>query len=200
MLLSLVNVARTYAVLGDLANAVTYQARLERATETAIALNLSIGSERQRVAYLTPVAERTERTLSLNLQMTPSDPDSTALAVTVLLQRKGRVLDAAADMQAALRRHAHPGSQALLDQLNDVVGQLARLVLNGPQKTPVDGYRKSIAALEERKEQLESQIRRRSAEFQAAAVPVTLEAVKAAIPADAALIEFAAYPVRSRHR
>ena len=193
LLLSLVNVARTYAVLGDLANAVKYQTRLEQATETAIALNLSIGSDRQRVAYLTPIAERTERTLSLNLQMTPGDPDSTALAVTVLLQRKGRVLDAAADMQAALRRHADPDSQALLDQLNDVVGQLARLVLNGPQKTPVDEYRKSIAALEERKEQLESQIGRRSAEFRAASVPVTLEAVQAAMPANAALIEFAAY-------
>ena len=125
--------------------------------------------------------------------MTPGDPDSTALAVTVLLQRKGRVIDAAADMQAALRRHADAESQALLDQLNDVVGQLARLVLNGPQKTPVDEYRKSIAALEERKEQLESQIGRRSAEFRAASAPVTLEAVQAAIPADAALIEFAAY-------
>ena len=193
LLLSLVNVARTYAVLGDLSNAVTYQTRLERATETAIALNLSIGSERQRVAYLTPIAERTERTLSLNLQMTPGDPDSTALAVTVLLQRKGRVLDAAADMQAALRRHADPDSQALLDQLNDVVGQLARLVLNGPQNTPVDDYRKSIAALEGRKEQLESQIGRRSAEFRAASTPVTLDAVQAAMPANAALIEFAAY-------
>ena len=192
-LLSLVNVARTYAILGDLKNAVAYQTRLEQATETAIALNLSIGSERQRVAYLTPIAERTERTLSLNLQLTPGDPDSTALAVTVLLQRKGRAIDAAVDMQAALRRHADADSQALLDTLNDVVGQLARLVLNGPQKTPVDEYRKAIAALEERKEQLESQIGRRSAEFRAASVPVTLEAVQAAIPADAALIEFAAY-------
>jgi CHAT domain-containing protein/tetratricopeptide (TPR) repeat protein len=192
-LLSLVNVARTYAVLGDLANAVTYQTRLEQATETAIALNLFIGSERQRVAYLAPIAERTERTLSLNLQLTPGDPASTALAVTVLLQRKGRAIDAAVDMQAALRRRADADGQALLDQLNDVVGQLARLVLNGPQKTPADEYRKSIAALEERKEQLESQIGRRSAEFRAASVPVTLEAVQAVMPADAALIEFAAY-------
>jgi CHAT domain-containing protein/Tfp pilus assembly protein PilF len=193
LLLSLVNVARTYAVLGDLANAVKYQTRLEQATETAIALNLSIGSDRQRVAYLAPMAERTERTLSLNLQMTPGNPDSTALAVTVLLQRKGRVLDAVADMQAALRRHADPDSQALLDQLNDIVGQLARLVLNGPQKTPLEEYRKAIAALEERKEQLESQIGRRSAEFRATSAPVTLEAVQAAMPANAALIEIAAY-------
>ena len=62
LLLSLVNVARTYAAMGDLANAVKYQTRLEQATETAIALNLTIGSDRQRVAYLTPIAERTERT------------------------------------------------------------------------------------------------------------------------------------------
>lgn len=192
-LLSLVNVARTYAVMGDLASAVQYQTRLEQATEMAVALNLFIGSERQRVAYLTPIAERTERTVSLNLQMTPGDPASTALAVTVLLQRKGRVIDAATDLQAAVRHHANPESLALLDQLNDVVGQLARLVLNGPQKMPVDEYPKAIAALEERKEQLEAQIGRRSAEFRAASVPVTLAAVQAAIPADAALIEFAAY-------
>jgi CHAT domain-containing protein len=156
-------------------------------------LNLSIGSERQRVAYLTPIAERTERTLSLNLQMTPGDPAATALAVTVLLQRKGRVIDAAVDMQAALRRQADPEGRALLDQLNDVVAQLARLVLNGPLKTPIAEYRTSIAALEEQKEQLESQIGRRSGEFRAASVPVTLEAVQAAMPTDAALIEFAAY-------
>lgn len=192
-LLSLVNVARTYAVLGDLTNAVHYQTRLERATETAIALNLSIGSERQRVAYLNPIAERTARTLSLNLQLTPGDPDSTALAVTVLLQRKGRAIDAAADMQAVLRRHADAESQMLLGQLNDVVRDLARLVLNGPQKTLADDYKTTIAKLEERKEQLEAQLGRRSAEFRAAAAPVTLEAVQAAVPADAALIEFAAY-------
>jgi CHAT domain-containing protein/Tfp pilus assembly protein PilF len=193
MLLSLVNVARTYAMVGDLKNAVAYQTRLEHATETAIALNLFIGSERQRLAYLAPIAERTERTLSLNLQMAPADPDAIALAMTVLLQRKGRTIDAAADMDAALRRNADANSRALLDQLNDVVGQLARLVLNGPQKTPLDEYRKSIATLEEHKEQLEAHIGRRSTEFQAAALPVTLEAVQTAMPTDAALIEFAVY-------
>jgi CHAT domain-containing protein/Tfp pilus assembly protein PilF len=192
-LLSLVNVARTYAILGDMANAVRYQTRLERATETAIALNLSIGSERQRVAYLIPIAERTERTLSLNLQLAPGDPESTALAVTVLLQRKGRVIDAAADMQAAFRLRADADSRALLDQLNDVVAQLARSVLSGPQKTPADEYRQTVGALEARKEQLEAQIGRRSAEFRAASLPVTLDAVQATIPADAVLIEFAAY-------
>jgi CHAT domain-containing protein/tetratricopeptide (TPR) repeat protein len=193
MLLSLVNVARTYAILGDLKNAVAYQRRLEQATETAIALNLLIGSERQRVAYLSSIAERTERTLSLNLQLTPGDPEATALALTVLLQRKGRVIDAAADTRAAVRRSGDADSKALLSQLDDVVGQLARLVLNGPQKTPLEEYRIVIAALAERKEQLESQIGRRSAEFRATSVPVTLEAVQAALPADAALIEFAAY-------
>ncbi len=76
--------------------------------------------------------------------MTPGDPDSTALAVTVLLQRKGRVLDAAADMQATLRRHADPDSQALLDQLNDVVGQLARLVLERSAENAVEEYRKRL--------------------------------------------------------
>ena len=46
--------------------------------------------------------ERTDRTISLNVRAMPTDPDASALAALVLLQRKGRVLDAMTDTPEAV--------------------------------------------------------------------------------------------------
>ena len=64
------------------------------------------------------MADRTDRTLSLHLQQAPADPDAASLAMLVLLQRKGRVLDAMTDTFAAVRQQlTTDGDQQLLDQL-----------------------------------------------------------------------------------
>ena len=191
--LSLGNIAKTYAAMGDLPNAIGFQSRVDAALETGITLNLAIGSERQKLLFLTMVSERTDRTISLHMQLAPADPEAAALAVLVVLQRKGRLLDAMTDTLAALRQRADAPAQALLVQLNDVVAQLARLVLNGPQKTSPQSHRQSIVALEEKKEHLEADFSRHNGEFAARSVPVTLAAVQAANPNDAALVEFATY-------
>jgi CHAT domain-containing protein len=54
-------------------------------------------------------------------------------------------------------------------------------------------YRDRVKTLEEQAEKFEAEISRRSDEFRAQSLPVTLEAVRASIPDDAALIEFASY-------
>jgi len=192
-ILPLANIARVYAAMGDLANAVKFQQRVDAAIEKNIVLNLAIGAERQKLAYLNTIAERTDRTISLNMQLAPGDSEAIALAALVLLQRKGRVLDAMTDTFAALRRQAAPRDQVLLDQLNETTSGLVRLILNGPQKMSVEDYRKTIKALEEKKEDLEADISLQSAEFRAQLEAVTLERVKSAVPGNAALIEFAAY-------
>jgi CHAT domain-containing protein len=51
----------------------------------------------------------------------------------------------------------------------------------------------AIQRLEREREALESSLSERSAEFRAQAAPVTLDAVRSALPDDAALIEFAVY-------
>ena len=94
---------------------------------------------------------------------------------------------------ASLRNRFSSQDQALLDQLNAVTSQLARLVLNGPQGMSLAEHQKQIKALEEQREKLESEISRRSAEFHVQSQPVTLAAIRAAIPDDAALIELAVY-------
>ncbi len=67
-------------------------------------------------------------------------------------------------------------------------------MLNRPNTAePADSGEPSIAQLEARKEQLEATLSEHSAEFRAQMRPVTLEAVQAAMPDDAALLEFAVF-------
>ncbi|HEU4388473.1 MAG TPA: CHAT domain-containing protein, partial [Blastocatellia bacterium] len=81
----------------------------------------------------------------------------------------------------------------LLKQFNESTADLARLVLNGPRSLSIEEHRTRVHELEERKERLEDEISRVSAEFRAHSQPVTLSAVRAAIPPKTALIEFAVY-------
>jgi CHAT domain-containing protein/Tfp pilus assembly protein PilF len=192
-LVSLGNVARTYASMGDVPNAIKFQKLTDEVIENNLALNLAIGSERQKLSFFDSLSERTDRTISLHVNMAPDDPGARDLAVLAILQRKGRVLDAMSDSLAALRERLNSDDQKLLDQLNSTTSQLARLELNRPAEMSVDDFRKQVSVLEDQKENLESEISRRSAEFRAQGGTVTLAAVRKAIPRDAALIEFATY-------
>jgi CHAT domain-containing protein len=193
-LVSVGNIARTYESQGDIAHALAFQRRADAILETQMSLDLAAGSERQKLALVRSVSERTDRTISLHLHEAPGNPDAAALAALVLLQRKGRVLDAMADVFAAVRqRVADPEDRLLMDRLNETTAQLARLVLNRADTAGPHQGESSIAQLEARKEQLEATLSEHSAEFRAQMQPVTLEAVQAALPDDAALLEFAVF-------
>jgi CHAT domain-containing protein/Tfp pilus assembly protein PilF len=190
---SLGNIARYYMALGDAANALAFQTISEQRSETALAFDLAIGSERLKLLQLEALEEKTSRTISLNVNLAPAEPKAAALAALVLLQRKGRVLDAMSDSFNALRERFNPDDKELLDELNSITEQLAKITLNKSLKMSLEEQREQIARLTEKKELLEADISRRSAEFHAASEVVTLDAVKAEIPAGAALLEFAVY-------
>ena len=194
------NIARTYASAGDIEHAIAFQRRTDAIVETQLALNLAVGSERQKLAFVNSVSNRTDRTISLSLSEAAGDPAANALAALVLLQRKGRVLDAMTDTFAAVRqRVADPNDQSLLDQLRTTTAKLARLALS-----PSDGARQNpIEEVEAQKERLEAALSMRNADFRAQLQPVTLEAVQAAMPEKSALVEFAVfrpfYPTAERN-
>ena len=193
-LLSVGNIARVYAAAGDVTRALAFQRRADAILERQLALNLAAGSERQKLAFVGAMSERTERTISLHLRDAPHDPDATSLAALVVLQRKGRVTDALIDTVAAVRqRMASPNDQHLFDRLKATTAELARLALTAPATTNPEARQASIRELETRKERLEAELAERSAEFRTQMQPVTLEAVRAAIPDDAALVEFAIF-------
>jgi CHAT domain-containing protein len=193
-LLSVGNIARTSAAAGDLATALSYQGRADAIIERQLALNLAVGSERQKLAFVRSISERTERTISLHLRDMPQDRGAAALAALVLLQRKGRVQDALIDAAASLRqRIASAEDRNLLDQLGSVNTELARLALNAPTTAHPDTRRMAITELDTRRDRLEATLAERSAEFQSRMRPVTLAAVQASIPADAVLVEFTVF-------
>jgi CHAT domain-containing protein len=191
--LSLGNIARTYAAMGDVSNAVKFQTLTDEALEKNLALNLASGSERQKLAYFDSVAERTDRTISLQVKLAPDSQQAVRLAALAALQRKGRVLDAMSLNLTSLRQRMDPGSQALLDSWNTATSQYARLALRGPGPLSPTDYQKRLAELARERERAEAEVNRRSAEFVAQSNPVTLEAVQAAIPEGAALVEFAGW-------
>jgi len=187
------NLAMLYAAKGDIDQAISFQSRANAVSERILALNLAIGSERQKLAYLALFSKGTDFTLSLHSQIAPNDPQALNLALTTLLRQKGRGLDAMADTIATLRRHALPEDQKLFDHLADARAQLAALTLGGQGETTLDTYQKRLRPLEKEVERLEVELSARSERFRAQTQPVTLAAVQAALPADCALIEFAIY-------
>jgi CHAT domain-containing protein len=188
------SIARIYASMGDTPNAVAFTRRADAIVEKQLALNLSVGSEREKLAFLRSVAERTDRTISLGLIQAPDDPAAASLAALVLLQRKGRVQDAMADVFAAVRhRTGNAGDRALMDELSDTKAKLARVAFDASVRAKPDERERSLAELESLRERLEATLSERIAEFRAEAQPVTIEAVQAALPESAALVEFAVF-------
>jgi tetratricopeptide (TPR) repeat protein len=188
------SLTRIYTARGELPKAVTTQTRATEVSEQGLAYNLAAGSEREKLAYLSTFANESDRTISLHLDFAPGDAEARSLALTTVLRRKARALDAMIDSLAALRQRATPEDRALLDQLRTTRAQIAQLVIRPlPPRTTRAEQQTRLRALNEQREKLEAQISRSSAEFRAQSQPVTLAAIQAAIPERAALVEFAVY-------
>jgi hypothetical protein len=90
----------------------------------------------------------TDAILSLNTGLAPQEPQVLRLALTTVLRRKGRVLDAMADTVTAIRRRVQSEDRQLLAQWAVVRGQLATLMFKGPGLQPPETYRAQLARLE----------------------------------------------------
>ncbi len=191
--MTLDELALAYAAQGDIAHALDYQARADRLLAKSIALNLSIGSEREKLKYADSLVTLGDQTISMHAREAPDNVTAAAEAVGTILQRKGQVLDALSGSLSALRERMNPDDRAMLDQLGTVTTELASFALGGPGRASLDDYEQQLAAMEAKHDQLEAEIGRRSAEFRARSMPVTVAAIQQAIPDDAALIEFAEY-------
>ena len=133
----------------------------------------------------------TDGMVSVHAVAAPSDPSAARLALLTILRRKGRVLDALAQGNAALRGRLGDADRAELDQLGTKRSALAALVLGIEQH--LAEQRAQQAALEAEVQRLEASLGARSAEYRVATAPVTIESVAAAIPDGAALVEIVAY-------
>lgn len=185
--------ARLYGLQGDVAPSLMFQGHAIRISEKNIALNLAIGSEHQKLSYMSLVADDLNQAIGLHANLAPENAVARDQSITSILQRKGRVLDAMTDSLKVLRQRSDAQDRILIDRLNDTYSQLAELTLSGPQRVTLLEHQKRIKSLEERRGRLENEVSRRSAGFYAPTEPMTLSAIQSAIPDNAALIEFFSY-------
>lgn len=161
--------------------------------EYNLSLNLAVLADTQRQAYTATMADSTQQALSLHLQSAPTAPDAAELALTTLLRRKGRSLDAGTDSLQRLRQNLTPDDQVILDRLANAQRLLATLTFNPPPDLIPEQYRARLAELDTEANQLESALARRSAAFRVETEPVSLAAVQAQIPANSVLVEYVRY-------
>lgn len=171
-------------------------ANLERCNEIVesdLKWNLASGSERQKQLYLNQGKAGLDLTVAFNIQRLPDFPPATRLALTLILRRKGRALDAMTNEIEILRKRALPEDKILLDQLTETRSTLSKLILKGPAKEGIEHQKAEINRLTAKIDQQEIEISRRNQEFQAQSEPITIESVQKAMPSDAALIEYFLY-------
>ncbi|MFN2514930.1 MAG: tetratricopeptide repeat protein [Pyrinomonadaceae bacterium] len=190
---ALENLALFYSAAEDASRATDYLTRANDIWEHNIALVLAIGSEEQKRLYMSTLTSSTDGTVSLHLDSARNDMRAAMLALTTILRRKGRALDAMADEIATLRRHLNPEGKALLEQLANARSELANLVLYGVGRTDEAAHKAAAAKLESEVERLEAAVSERSKEFRVQSEVVTIERVQKLIPTDAALVELISY-------
>ena len=190
---SLNNLAALYKAQGNNTLAHSYLQKGLQAEERTLTLNLSGGSEKQKQLYLQTFSGTQDYAISLHLQDMLQDTVAARLALTTILQRKGRILDLLSSNQQLLRQNLKSEDQTLFDSLSNARRQLANLTFNQPEKLSPEQYKNQINQLEDQINQLEDQLSRRSAEFRAQIQPITLEAIQRLIPANTALVEFVVY-------
>ena len=180
-----------YWSLGQADKALPILLRAQRVSARAIEQFALSGNEARIRAFLVQEIGLVDHDVSFSLAT--KNPAGAALGLTSVLQYKGRALDAAADNVSRLRNSLRPEDRALFSQLADVANQLSVLTYQAGDAGSAPAYRERAAELARQQDQLETRLAQGSREFQQQATIVTLPRVQAAIPAEAALIEWLKY-------
>ena len=187
------NLALLYWAQQESGQAIALLTQSSEIEEQNLADMLLAASEARRQRYINTLSGKTGISVSLNLKAAPTNADAIQLALSTVLRRKSRVLDAVANTLQQLRAQLTSADRALLDELEALRSQLARLRFGGLGGRTVAQYQAEVSQLEARAEAIEEKLARSSKAFQVETEPISTAAVQALIPADAALVEFVRY-------
>ncbi|MEM0978668.1 MAG: CHAT domain-containing protein [Cyanobacteria bacterium P01_H01_bin.58] len=190
----LYNLAGLYRLTGDISQAVsTFRSGLD-IEEQAFDFSFANLPETERVVYLSWLPLNTlDHVLSLNLNADPNLPEAKQFALTTLLRRKGRLLEAGARTQEILRQDATPEELNWLNQLTQIQQEISNLTLQPPADLSPNEYQTQLTQLRSEANRLEAILTRRSSDLALTSQTVDLEAVQAQIPGNGVLIEYVVY-------
>jgi CHAT domain-containing protein len=160
--------------------------------EANIVINLEIGAEAQKRDYISIFQHTTDASISFHLQHNIDNYQSTNLAFTTLLRRKGRVLNTITDSLQRLRKNLPLSEQVILEEFFDINTQLAASYHNQTNHLSPE-YITQRTILEQKSSQLADDLSRRSIDFRNAIQAITPTTVQSQIPSNSALIELIRY-------
>jgi CHAT domain-containing protein/Tfp pilus assembly protein PilF len=190
---SLNNLAELYSDHGKYVQAIEFHDRGSTIQENILSKTLVIGSEQDKKDYVGNILTGSDFSIDLALKSNRGDADR--LAITNVLRRQGRILDATAATIQNIRTRLkeRPDLQKLFDNWQATLQAQADLTTSQlSQKNPQE-YKAKYQELEQRGQQQETQLSKQSATFRQTIAPVELSKIQTLIPPDAALVHLVKY-------
>jgi CHAT domain-containing protein len=192
---AVLSLANLHAVAGDIKAAENEYKFAFDLAEKDLQNAMRQGTQADHAVYFARYSYVLDTALNFHMNIAPTSGTAGRLALTTLLRRKGRVLDAAAASLATLRTKLSKDDQKLLDALAAARTQLAQLMISGSKATGGDqaAFTKEVAALEDKIQALEGKVSKKSAAYRTVTQPINLDTIQKLIPKDARLVEFVNY-------
>ena len=118
---------------------------------------------------------------------------SIELGLMSVLQYKGRALESFADNLSVLRQSLDEEDRDVLRRLSIVAGAFSTLTYVGSDRFSGEHLEEVLLGMQQGQDQLEAKLASRSARFRQQSQPTTLASIQAALPTNAALIEWVRY-------
>ncbi len=112
-------------------------------------------SEARRQFYIQTLKGSTDASISLNIQDAQNNLTAINLALSTVLQRKGRVLDSTANSLQRLRQQLPSDQRTQLDELSATRSALSNLQSAGLGDRTPEQYQAELAELETKAEAIE---------------------------------------------
>lgn len=182
-----------FQLRGNVDEAIRYKIVANDLREKNIEQYLYIGSENQKIRYLTGIENDVNKTITLHLNVAPKNEQAARMAMECVLRRKGRSLDAMSNIFASLRKHGNEEEKKLFEELLKTKTQIASIVFKDPIELGQEEYLIKAKNLELKAQDLEKRISDKSFYFRNVISKISLDLVQQEIPADSVLIEYVSY-------
>jgi CHAT domain-containing protein len=155
----------------------------------------SIGSEKQRMAYLENVRLHVHLVLSLVSRTMATAPDGVRDALDLVLRRKAVALEVLAVQRDTVLAGRYPALEQSLRELSALRVRIARTLLGGERAGDFADQQPQLAAWEAERDRRERELARQIPEldFEHRLRTVDCQALASSLPSGACLVEFVRY-------
>lgn len=183
------NLAVVKEALGDIETSVKLTLAAVESNEVWMDSILTIGTEDDKRLFLETLKGASDRAVSLSLGSGLGEPSAIELALTVVLRQKGRALEATAEGYRRREQINDPEAATLQENLGELRAKHVALLLGRTRRPDWRELRGEIERVESEIARIETKLAERGAANRQTTTPIALEAVQAALPTTAALVE-----------